>query len=106
MTHYLKAAAAGAILAAFAAVPASAQVANANVCEAEGGEVFDVAEGKVCMVPIRPAEFAGEEYDNQQLGVTECNGTEMMDGQWCKIVLVPAPKKPEVATEEATEASN
>lgn len=105
MKHVLKAAAAGLSFAALAAVN-SAAVTNANQCEAEGGEVFDVAEGKVCMVPIRAPEYVGEAYDNQQLGVTECTGTEMMDGQWCKIVLVPAPAKAETPMPEEAEATN
>ena len=104
MTRIFKAAFAGAALAALAST-ASAQVATANQCESEGGEVFDVAEGKVCMVPIRAEEYQGEAYDGQQLGVTECMGTEMMEGEWCKIVLVPAPAQPAPAEIEA-EASN
>lgn len=98
MTHLFKAAAAGIAFAAFA-MPASA-VTSAADCEYEGGEVFDVAEGKVCMVPIRAEEFHGEEYDGQQLGIKDCNGEETMEGAWCKIVLVPAPKAPEDADAE------
>ena len=100
MTHLLKLAATAGALIAFTA-PASA-VTNANQCESEGGEVFDVAEGKVCMVPIRAAEYVGEAYDNQQLGVVDCTGTEMMDGSWCKIVLVPAPETPTPVDDEAS----
>jgi hypothetical protein len=104
MTHLIKPLAkilaAGFALTAFAAVPASATIASPADCEYEGGEVFDVEEGKVCMVPIRPAEFEGEAYDGQQLGITECTGSEVMDGAWCKIVLVPAPPKPEMDAEE------
>ena len=94
MTHRLKLAAAAALFATFAAAPAGA-VASAADCEYEGGEVFDVAGAKVCMVPIRAEEFHGEEYDGQQLGVKSCDGEEVMDGGWCKITLVPAPAKPE-----------
>lgn len=107
MTHLLKLAATGFALAAFAAAPASA-VTNANECENEGGQVFDVAEGKVCMVPIRAPEYVGEVYDNQQLGVVECTGTEIMDGAWCKVVLIPAPARPDASApaEVESEASN
>ena len=101
MTHLIKAAAAGAFFAAFA-LPAAA-VTSAADCEYEGGEVFDVAGAKVCMVPIRAEEFHGEEYDGQQLGVKECNGEVAMDGGWCKITLVAAPAQPEPVMEEAAE---
>ena len=105
MTHLIKTPlaktlAAGFAFAAMSAVPAFAAVTSAANCEYEGGEVFDVEEGKVCMVPIRPEEFQGEAYDGQQLGVKDCTGTEVMDGAWCKIVLVPAPPKPEPEAEE------
>jgi len=102
MSHLIKTAAAGFAFAALSAVPAFGAVTSAANCEYEGGEVFDVEEGKVCMVPIRPEEFKGEAYDGQQLGVTDCTGTEVMDGAWCKIVLVPAPAKPEVETEDTS----
>jgi len=104
MTRIFKAAAAGIALAALATT-ASAQVTTANQCEAEGGEIFDVAEGKVCMVPVRAEEYQAEVYDGQQLGVNECNGTEIMDGEWCKIVLVPAPKKVETPVMEDEDAN-
>ena len=94
MTHLIKTAAAGFLFAAFAAAPAGA-VTSAADCEYEGGEVFDVNGAKICMVPIRAEEFAGEEYDGQQLGVKVCDGDTVMDGQWCKVTLVPAPAKPE-----------
>ena len=96
MTHLTKLAAAGFALAAFATTSASAQIVSNADCEYEGGEVFNVAEGTVCVVPVRPAEFSGEAYDGQQLGITECNGMDLNDGAFCKIVLVPAPAKPEV----------
>ena len=94
MTHLIKLAAAGFALAA-ASTTASAQIVSNADCEYEGGEVFNVAEGTVCVVPVRAAEFSGEAYDGQQLGITECDGMELNDGAFCKIVLVPAPAKPD-----------
>ena len=98
MTRFTKAALATVALGAFA-IPASAQITSNAQCEFEGGEVFTVAEGTVCIAPMRPAEYSGEAYDGQQLGISECAGTELNDGAFCKIVLVPAPAQPEPAAD-------
>ena len=61
---------------AFAA-PASAETAIANEgdCTFEGGTMVNVKGSDYCLVQIRPEEYAGSEYDGNQLGVVDCPGT-------------------------------
>jgi|GEM_PF-2056458 len=93
MTKFrLSAAALGLSFAAFAAVPALA-ITSAAECEYEGGETFNVGSDVVCIVQIRPEEYRTEVYDGQQLGVSECTGTELNDGLFCKVTLVKGPKE-------------
>lgn len=63
-------------------------------CEYEGGETFDMPNGAVvCVIQIRPEEYHGEEYDDAQLGVKNCEDGEMLeDGLFCKITLVKGKK--------------
>ncbi len=72
-------------------------------CEYEGGEAFTIAGDLVCVVPIRAEEFHGEEYDDAQLGVKECEGDLIGDGVFCKIMLIEGKKKVS-APEQAVEA--
>jgi len=76
------AAALGLTFAAIIAAPAFASV-SAAVCSAEGGETIKVQGGDFCLVPIRPAEYAGPEYDGNQLGIVDCPGDKISDGAYC-----------------------
>ena len=58
-------------------------IENAEQCEAEGGTFFET----FCIVPVRPEEFHGEEYDNAGLGVIGCSGTLVNDDEYCRIDL-------------------
>lgn len=95
-----------AMTAAFAS-PASA-IGNKADCNYEGGTTFNMPDGAlVCVVQIRPEEYRDNElYDGQQLGVNTCEGEELNDGLFCKIVLVEG-KKPELTTpaESTTDTS-
>lgn len=98
MANLRLAATAAALTLAAIAAPAFAQVSSVADCEYEGGEIFNVQGATVCIVQIRPEEFRDNEaYDGQQLGVNSCNGSELNNGLFCKITLVPAPAKPVVA---------
>lgn len=57
-------------------------------CEYEGGEVFPVHNDIVCLVPVRAEQFHDEVYDGEQLGIKDCNGELIADGQFCKITLL------------------
>jgi len=76
------AAALGLTFAAIIAAPAFASV-SAAVCSAEGGDTIKVQGGDFCLVPIRPAEYAGPEYDGNQLGIVDCPGDKISDGAYC-----------------------
>ena len=76
------AAALGLTFAAIIAAPAFASVSVA-VCSAEGGDTIKVQGGDFCLVPIRPAEYAGPEYDGNQLGIVDCPGDKISDGAYC-----------------------
>ena len=76
------AAALGLTFAAIIAAPAFASV-SAAVCSAEGGDAIKVQGGDFCLVPIRPAEYAGPEYDGNQLGIVDCPGDKISDGAYC-----------------------
>lgn len=73
-------------------------------CEYEGGETFTINGDLVCVVPIRGEEFHGEEYDDAQLGVKECEGDLIGDDLFCKITIKKGKKKITPPTAEITQA--
>ena len=76
------AAALGLTFAAVIAAPAFAVGSEAE-CSAEGGSLVNVKGSDFCLVPIRPAEYAGPEYDGNQLGIVDCPGDKLNDGAYC-----------------------
>jgi len=100
----LKTISAGLVLAAMtAAVSTSAlagtKIKNASDCEFEGGTMTNVKGSDYCLVQIRPAEYTGEEYDGNQLGVTDCPGDKLNKGVFCMYPVTirkqtPAPVAP------------
>lgn len=80
---------AGAVFAAtlMTAMPMTASAASdiksATDCEFEGGSMTNVKGSDYCLVQIRPEEYAGAEYDGNQLGVVDCPGSKLNDGLFC-----------------------
>jgi len=72
----------GLTFAAVIAAPAFAVGSEAE-CSSEGGSLVNVKGSDFCLVPIRPAEYAGPEYDGNQLGVVDCPGDKLNDGAYC-----------------------
>ena len=72
-------------------------------CEYEGGETFNINGDLICVVPLRGEEFHGEEYDDAQLGVKECQGDLIGDDLFCRITIKKGPKKPVVEITQAPE---
>lgn len=73
-------------------------------CEYQGGETFNINNDLICVIPIRAEEFHGEEYDDAQLGVKECDGTLIGDGLFCKLILTKG-KKVTPKTADAVETA-
>lgn len=92
------------LVAAFAAstlavaMPAAAktEIKNAADCAFEGGGMINVKGTDFCLIAIRPAEYAGPEYDGNQLGVVECPGDKLNDGKYC---MYPVTIRPEIGKE-------
>lgn len=74
-------AAAGFALIAFAS-PAFA-IGSGSDCNGEGGTMVNVKGSDFCLVPIRPEEYKDAIYDGNQLGVVDCPGNKLNDGQYC-----------------------
>lgn len=72
----------GLTFAAVIAAPAFA-IGSEAACSAEGGSLVNVKGSDFCLVPIRPAEYAGPEYDGNQLGIVDCPGDKLNDGAYC-----------------------
>ena len=87
------------------ATPAFA-ITNASECASEGGTMVNVKSSDFCLVQIRPEEYNDPIYDGNQLGVTDCPGDKLNDGDYCMYPVtirpqVSAPIAP-VTTETAT----
>lgn len=68
---------------------------DADDCKFEGGTMTNVKGSDYCLVQIRPKEYAGEEYDGNQLGVVDCPGSKLNDGVFCMYpVTVKKPAAP------------
>lgn len=88
-------------------------VTNEASCTTEGGDIMDLAAGKVCLIGIRDAASQSKFYDGKKLGVLKCSGNgefanELLQpsGGYCRIFLEQkkvAPSREEV--EAATRAS-
>lgn len=74
-------------------------------CEFEGGDVITIQDDVVCLVPVRHEDFHDEVYDGQQLGIKECAGESIADGQFCKVVLEKGEVKTYKTKEEAEAAA-
>lgn len=68
------------------AVPASANMTSEADCSVEGGTIVKVKGSDYCLVAIRDKAYSDPIYDGNQLGVVECPGDKLNDGQYC---LVP-----------------
>lgn len=91
MTKFLTASAlTGLALAAFA-MPASA-ITNEGECSNEGGTMVVVKGSDFCLVPIRDEAYADSIYDGNQLGVVECPGDKLNDGQYCMYPVTIRPQ--------------
>lgn len=73
--------AAGFSLVAFAS-PAFA-IGSAPECNDEGGTMVNVKGSDFCLVPVRPEEYKDPIYDGNQLGVVDCPGNKLNEGQYC-----------------------
>ena len=62
---------------------AGTKIKSATDCEFEGGTMTNVKGSDYCLVQIRPEEYKGEEYDGNQLGVTDCPGDKLNKGMFC-----------------------
>lgn len=93
----MSAAAAGLALSAAFATQAFA-ITNEAECGLEGGSMVNVKGSDYCLVPIRDEAYADPIYDGNQLGVIECPGSELNDGDYC---LYPVTIRPEVSTPAA-----
>jgi len=62
---------------------AGTKIKNASDCEFEGGTMTNVKGSDYCLVQIRPKEYEGEEYDGNQLGITDCPGDKLNKGLFC-----------------------
>lgn len=89
---------------------AASEIKNAADCEFEGGTMTNVKGSDYCIVPIRPEEYKGEEYDGNQLGVVDCPGDKLNDGVFCAYPVTvreeeatPVPEATEPAEEAAAE---
>ncbi|PHR59093.1 MAG: hypothetical protein COA43_09565 [Robiginitomaculum sp.] len=70
-----------------AAMPMTASAAStiksASDCEFEGGSMTNVKGSDYCLVQMRPEEYAGAEYDGNQLGVVDCPGSKLNNDLFC-----------------------
>ncbi|RKQ70979.1 hypothetical protein DES40_0286 [Litorimonas taeanensis] len=99
--------------------PSEAGVVNSEAsCTAEGGDVMDLAAGKVCLIGIRDAASQSKFYDGKNLGVLKCSGNgayanELLQpsGGYCRIFLeqkkvMPSREEVEAATRASMKAED
>lgn len=76
---------------------AASDIKSASDCQFEGGSMVKVKGSDYCLVQIRPEEYAGTEYDGNQLGVVECPGSKLNDGMFCMYPVTLAQSATSVA---------
>lgn len=84
---------AGIAMIAFAGSANAVDIKNASDCQVEGGTMVNVKNSDYCLLPIRDEAYADPIYDGNQLGVVECPGNKLQDGQYCMypVTIRPAP---------------
>ncbi|WP_017930039.1 hypothetical protein [Robiginitomaculum antarcticum] len=92
--------AAGAFMTAALAASASAVETPAE-CTAQGGDLIEVNDGKVCFVPLIAEEFQNDEDYAELKGVYDCKGGTVRKtsiGDFCMIYVERTPKPDAVET--------
>lgn len=94
---------AGIAMIAFAGSASAVDIKNSSDCSVEGGTMVNVKNSDYCLVPIRDKAYADPIYDGNQLGVVECPGNKLQDGQYCMypVTIRPAPAAATPSTSDA-----
>lgn len=94
---------AGIAMIAFAGSASAVDIKNSADCTVEGGTMVNVKNSDYCLVPIRDKAYADPIYDGNQLGVVDCPGNKLQDGQYCMypVTIRPAPASTTTTTTDA-----
>ncbi|WP_371396969.1 hypothetical protein [Fretibacter rubidus] len=97
---------AGIAMIAFAGSASAVDIKDNASCTAEGGTMVNVKNSDYCLVPIRDEAYADPIYDGNQLGIVDCPGNKLQDGQYCMypVTIRPAPAQTTATTPSTSDA--